>query len=261
MGSKGSGEVFLRTIDPESIHLEKYLTDTKELIDVLRERFDQEKIYLLGHSWGSALGLLTAHRHPELLKAYISVSQIVHTAKGQELSYHFTLQRARERNIPEAIAELEKIKAPIQGNYTNPEDVHVQRKWLLALGGERYGKTGYTDIALEILLSREYSAMDILKYLKGMELSFRMMESIGKMNFFLDVKAIAVPVFFIAGKDDFNTPTPLIKEYAQRLAGPHISYKEFEKSSHSPMYEQPEEFNNYLIEIKERVEKPLEAQK
>lgn len=36
------------------------------LATYLRERFDEPKIYVLGESWGSILGVLAVQRQPEL---------------------------------------------------------------------------------------------------------------------------------------------------------------------------------------------------
>ncbi len=70
---RGAGKTYTKSTNPEDLKIEKYLSDTYELIKYLCNRFDKEKVFLLGHSWGSYLGITTAHLHPELLHAYIGI--------------------------------------------------------------------------------------------------------------------------------------------------------------------------------------------
>ena len=68
---RGAGKSYSKNTNPANLTIEHYLSDTHELIRYLCERFGKEKVFLLGHSWGSYLGIMTTHRHPELLHAYI----------------------------------------------------------------------------------------------------------------------------------------------------------------------------------------------
>ncbi|MBN1271630.1 MAG: alpha/beta fold hydrolase [Candidatus Aminicenantes bacterium] len=75
---------------------EQYLSDTRELILMLRNRFSKDRIYLLGHSWGSILGFYTAFRHPEYLHAYIGMGQVANSQEGKTISYRYTFEKANE---------------------------------------------------------------------------------------------------------------------------------------------------------------------
>ena len=47
--------------------VDQFVADTLAVTDYLRDRFGRNKIYLLGHSWGSFIGIQAAQRAPERL--------------------------------------------------------------------------------------------------------------------------------------------------------------------------------------------------
>ncbi|HEX6210790.1 MAG TPA: alpha/beta fold hydrolase, partial [Methylomirabilota bacterium] len=68
---RGTGASY-GAIDPtEALTLDQAVADTIQLSTLLAERFDEERIYLLGESWGSTLGVLAVQERPDLFHAYI----------------------------------------------------------------------------------------------------------------------------------------------------------------------------------------------
>ena len=72
---RGAGKSFSWKIPKETMTIEQFISDLQVLIELLRKRFNKEKIYLMGHSWGSVFGTYTVQRYPELFYAYIGVGQ------------------------------------------------------------------------------------------------------------------------------------------------------------------------------------------
>jgi pimeloyl-ACP methyl ester carboxylesterase len=99
-------------IPKETMTIEQFLSDTHELIRYLKARFSKDRLFLIGHSWGSILGLYTAYRHPDDLYAYIGMGQVVNMEESELISYHYTLERAREADDSDAIEILTKIGPP-----------------------------------------------------------------------------------------------------------------------------------------------------
>jgi pimeloyl-ACP methyl ester carboxylesterase len=54
----------------DTVTVEKLTDDALEITDYLRRRFRKDKIYLMGHSGGTFIGVLTAARAPERYHAY-----------------------------------------------------------------------------------------------------------------------------------------------------------------------------------------------
>ena len=94
---RGAGKSYSKDIPVESMNLEIYFR-YKELSEILAKRFKKEKIFLMGHSWGSFLGILTAYEHPELFHAYLGVGQVCHQYKSEQISYEWVKEQARKFN-------------------------------------------------------------------------------------------------------------------------------------------------------------------
>jgi hypothetical protein len=60
----GAGKSF-DAVDRSTLTPERYITDGLSLVSYLRERFDEDKVYVLGESWGSALGIWMVQREPQ----------------------------------------------------------------------------------------------------------------------------------------------------------------------------------------------------
>jgi pimeloyl-ACP methyl ester carboxylesterase len=54
---RGAGMSYSADIDPSTMTLEQLVSDAAELSNYLRNTFDQDKIFLIGHSWGTFLGM------------------------------------------------------------------------------------------------------------------------------------------------------------------------------------------------------------
>jgi pimeloyl-ACP methyl ester carboxylesterase len=85
------------------------ITDTEEMAAWARKEFGKEKIFVLGHSWGSFLGLQLAERHPEWLYAYIGVCQLIDGPESERRGWRFAMDAARREGNVEAVRELEAI--------------------------------------------------------------------------------------------------------------------------------------------------------
>lgn len=72
---RGAGKSYSGRIPAATMSVRQEISDTRELVDVLRQRFHKQKVYLVGFSYGSYLGMLAAQRFPELFHAYVGVGQ------------------------------------------------------------------------------------------------------------------------------------------------------------------------------------------
>jgi hypothetical protein len=73
---RGSGLSYSADIPPETMNLEQMISDTLAVTNYLRQRFGKDKIYLMGHSGGTFIGIQAAAQAPELYYAYIGVAQM-----------------------------------------------------------------------------------------------------------------------------------------------------------------------------------------
>ncbi|WP_350286779.1 alpha/beta hydrolase [uncultured Croceitalea sp.] len=254
---RNAGKSYDKKLPKEEIQVNKYLKDIDSLTDYLKGRFKVKKIFLVGHSWGARLGMYAIKRHPENYMAYIGIGQEVAAYQAELLSYRYTLKKAQEAKNTKAIEELKEIGEPQSGDYrqmykTGFWGLVKQKEWLLKLGGERYDRTNYRDWMFSIWFSREYSFFDVIKYGKASGFSAGNIindPDFNNFNFLNQIPKVEVPVFFISGKYDYNTPWTLVKKYHDRLNAPYKEFIVFDKSGHSPIFEEPERFNKEIIRI------------
>ena len=250
---RGSGKSFRSGIPADSMHLERFIEDTHELAEVLKRRFNVPKIYLVGNSWGAALGALTAHRYPESFYAFVSTGQLVNTARAEGAAYTFTLTTAKETGNKEATRELTEIGPP-------PWDYQVvnkHRKWIRRFGGtiyaekEQEGSTSsfLSEFVGKMLLSPEYTLVEIVENCSDPNFAIRhLWDEVANINLFVQVPKLEVPTYFIAGKHDKNTPPELIEEYYDYLdapAGKKLIW--FDNAAHMPEFEDIDEFYSVMV--------------
>ncbi|MDX8365860.1 alpha/beta hydrolase [Cytobacillus sp. IB215665] len=238
---RGAGKSYSKEVQIDSLNISQFLSDVHELVVLLLQRFNQQKLYLVGHSWGSLLGSIFVKRHPELIHAYIGVGQFVNMVKNEEISYRFTLEKANKTKNNKAKKQLEKIGYP---PYNKMTDIVIQRKWLDKFGGAVYGSTQMKSIRKSVSY-REYSIIDWLRFMRHNKFSFsnsKLWDELMAMDLVSEVDEMKVPVYICVGRYDYTTPFELAEEYYEHLKAPKKELVWFEKSAHSPNFEEPDKF-------------------
>jgi pimeloyl-ACP methyl ester carboxylesterase len=243
---RGAGKSCSGRVPPASLNLEQILADTHELALWLRERFGQTRIYLLGHSWGSILGVLTVKRHPDLFHAYVGLGQVVDLLRNEEVSLRFVLERALEEGNEEALSELAALRPP----YPDLESLMTQRRWLRHYHGDQLEGGAIAEFAKGLLLAPEYTLREELGFVGCVFDSLEhIWHEIQRIDLLELAPRLAVPVYFFTGRHDYNTPFELAEEYFEVLEAPHKEIVWFERSAHMACMEEPERFQDELIRV------------
>jgi pimeloyl-ACP methyl ester carboxylesterase len=232
--------------DFAAITRERIVADAIELAEQLRARFGNGgKILLLGHSWGSVVGALAAQQRPDLFAAYVGVGQVVNGRRNEELSLEFVQGEARRRGDAEALAELEPLHVP----YATVDALVTQRRWLGRYRGSIYNTERAKGVLPAALLGREYTLATRLSFMPCFRRSLeRLWAGLDGFDAISQIPRLDVPVYFFVGRHDWNTPFPLVEEWAARLVAPHVEIVWFDEAGHVPPIETPEEFQRALIE-------------
>ena len=240
---RGAGKTFsAANRQPDaSISIGRMQADAEQLIEWLRATYGKKKVFVMGHSWGSILGLKVAQHHPEWLYAYIGVGQVVNSRRNEVVGYRQTLARAEEMGNEQAIRELQAIAPYPEADLAKliPK-VYVERKWNAALGGMSYGQTD--DLGGQLrALSPDYTDYDVESARLG-ELSSQQQlapELIGVD--FDNVTEFKCPVVFFAGMHDRTTPESIVEEYYSRIHAPGKQLFKIKRASHYVVNEAPGE--------------------
>jgi pimeloyl-ACP methyl ester carboxylesterase len=200
---------------------------------------------LLGHSWGSVVGALAVQRRPDLYHAYIGLGQVVNGRRNEELSYEWVLNEARMRGDEDALAELAAIQPP----YETTEELVVQRKWLNAYDGSFYAIDRAPRLLPSLLFGREYTLATRLAWLDCFTASLdALWGSLDDVDLRMQIPRFEVPVLFFMGRHDWNTPSPLVEEWAETLDAPTVEIVWFEDAGHMIPLESTADFQRELIE-------------
>lgn len=239
---RGAGKSYYDFKNSE-ITIDMFLEDIYKLSKLLTERFNQEKLYILGHSWGSVLGLKFIQKHPEIVIKYIGCGQVVNMKKSCKAAYDFALTHAdiKTKEI------LNKIDCSYDGDNWLKDLLYVTKQ-VVKHRGSLYGKTNYNSLVYPFLFSKYYSIPDLYRRQMGSLRSIKYLwQELMEVNFENQVK-YKVPVIFIEGEHDRHVSSELVKNYFDTIETDKHFYL-FEKSCHFPQWSENEKFNNLLIDL------------
>jgi len=251
---RGTGKSFNKNIADSTYKIAQFIDDGYELSKYLIKRFNKEKIFILGHSWGTIISVKLVINHPELYYAYIGIGQEVNVKKGEELSYKYALSKANESNNKKAIKELQQINIPfyltIDNNKNWYKQLKTERKWLTYFGGVLHNQKDYSQFTKIYLKASEYSLFDMIKFARGSVISLnKLWPEIMKVNLLNEYTDFKIPVYLFQGKFDYNNPTELVYEYYNKITAPKKELLIFDESAHNPNFEENLKFNNKIVEI------------
>ena len=217
---------------------EQLVADTVELTNVLRARFHQDRIYLVGHSWGTYLGMLVIARHPELYHAYVGIGQLARSSPIAGIQDEYIRQTARRMGDQDAVKELEEKGAG------------VRETLLFKFGGEIHKAKSFAPLLLTGLAAPEYSLRDARNIPKGVSLYSRNFVYNSISGELMDViTQVDIPVYFFTGRYDYTDPFVLTEQYFSRITAPEKRIVWFEESAHFPFYEEPAAFARQMRNV------------
>lgn len=129
---RGEGKTFVRSgksVGP-TMTIDHMTADGIEVAQFLSRRLHQRRIVLLGHSWGSILGIHMIRRRPDLFSVYVGTGQVVQLERDAEAAYPLLIQRAKDLHNTLAEKQLEDVGPP---PYPDSPKKWVWVKWANAL--------------------------------------------------------------------------------------------------------------------------------
>lgn len=249
----GSGKSF-GAVDQDDLSKERYIEDAHALTKYLKDYFNEEKIFVMGQSWGTALSLWLAERYPEDYYGIINSGQMVDFLKTEMICYEKALTLAKERKDEKTVTQLEEQGAP---PYYDDKMVMKASKYLMYLSKEMSRNVeihgpGYSTIS--DLMSREYGIIDKVNYFRGMLSTFnRVYQQLYDVTLIQDVPKVDVPVYILHGTHDLNAPTELVEEYYQLLEAPEKELIWFDHSGHTPWRSETDRFVDEVRKIKDYI--------
>ncbi len=239
---RGAGLSYGPRIPASTMIVEQFVVDTIGVTEYLRHRFSREKIYLMGHSWGSLLGIQAAERAPDLYHAYIGVAQIAHQAKSEQLAYDYLLEEYLRRGDSRMVRKLRA--SPVTGEIPLPASymaIRDKAMHQLGVGTTRDMTSVFAGIFLPSWRFDDYTVKEKLNLWRGRLFSrrFGLWDQMSATDLTKQVTRLEIPAFFLHGLHDWTVSYTLTKSYIERLDAPAKGFYTFENSAHSPVFEEP----------------------
>lgn len=228
---------------------ERMIADVEEMVTWLRKDLGKDKIFLLGHSYGSYLGLEVARKHPQWLHAYIGVGQAADMLESERRGWRSTLALAERDGNAQAVREL-KALAPYAapGHPPTIEQIYAQRKWLQHYGGTMaYRQDNRADSGLA-KLSPDYSDDEARAIWKGNDFATPILLPQLMSEDLSTIKTLDCPLILLLGRHDTNVNSDVGAEWFAQVRAPQKSLVWFEHSAHMPMTEEPGKFLLALVQ-------------
>lgn len=240
-------------IQPEGMTAEQFVADTIEVTRYLLNRFGQEKIYLMGHSWGSYIGVQAAAQAPELYYAYIGMGQVSYQIQSEQLAYEYALAYYRQNGDQRMVRKLEAAppttSVPLPAAYEALRDEYMHTA---GIGTTREMKSVITGIFLPSWQFREYTLTEKVNLWRGKVYSrsrdFGLWDTMQATDLTQQVAKLSIPVYFFHGRYDYTCAYPLARTFFDELQAPLKGFYTFEHSAHSPLFEEPEKALRILLE-------------
>jgi proline iminopeptidase len=244
---RGAGKSY-DELDPAStLTLDSYVDDTLAVTDYLRDRFDQDKIYVLGQSWGSTLAVLAVQAAPEKYAAMIGAGQMVSQLATDRIFYDDTRAWAVENGNDGLVDKLDEIGPPPYDRMLNYETAlsYEHEVYPYDHTGNSEGEGGFS----ENFLVREYALIDQVHLLGAFMDTFSVLyPQLQDIDFRTTATEFVVPVYFVQGAHEADGRADVFAEWYPDVRAPVKDMVVFETSGHRPLFEQPDEFVDYMVD-------------
>jgi pimeloyl-ACP methyl ester carboxylesterase len=241
---RGSGISYSPRMARGTITLEQLISDTLELTNTLRRRFGQDKIYLMGHSGGTFVGIQAAARAPELYHAYIGVAQMSNQLESELLTYQYMLEQFRRNGRADMVRKLEAAPVTRTGGMPRAYSASLRDIAMHDLGiGTMHGmRSIVTGLLLpSFLRNPEYTLAEKIntwraKAAAGVSV---LLDQLLATDLAVQLPEVALPVYFFEGVYDGTCAYPVARDYFETLRAPLKGFYTFGNSAHCPIFEEP----------------------
>ncbi len=245
---RGTGKSYDALEPAATLTLDQMVSDTLAVTNYLRERFDRDKIYLVGSSWGTIIGTLAVQRSPELYAAYVGTGQMVDPFATDKLLYAESIADADARGDHGTADTLRSMGPPPYDNTLDyPVAIASNPKWLNFDHGADYQASSEYPASLFV---SEYTLIEQLRGMAAIAETFHVLyPQLADTDFRTQVPVLDVPVYVIEGRHEAAGRETLAKKWFQGLSAPSKEYVYFDHSGHTPPYDEPGRFADLMGKV------------
>lgn len=243
----GAGKSF-HAVPRSELNPERYVADGIALVEHLRQRFDEEKVYVLGESWGTVVGVWMVQRNPEYFHAFIGTGQMVAFLEADLICYDFVLDIMQQQGNLEKLEQLKQQGPP---PYYGKGVALKESAFLIETYNYMNADPNIYDDGFNTfqdLAGSEYGLYDKLNWFRGALVTIDIVyPQLWDVDFREQATQLEVPVYFLIGRHDVNAPTILTEQYYEILDAPYKEWIWFEHSGHNPWVTESDTFVDVVV--------------
>lgn len=250
---RGSGRSYAAGLEKEALTTEQICLDAIELTEYLKKEFQVDKIYLVGHSYGTYVGMKCIQMQPDDFYAYVGIGQIGNQQENEKKLIAFVKEMAKKDGNQKALDEISLLGELPYNQKDFGSKISTVRKWTTYYGGLIYGQKNINRLITESVLRPEYNLKDLLYFLKGEELYYTNTEAdrvrweLFQANLHEEIPSVEVPIYFVQGENDFTTSLEACEAYYNEVEAPYKELLPIAECAHNPIVEKTDEVSNILI--------------
>jgi proline iminopeptidase len=229
-----------------TLSFERSVADTIEVTEYLLDRFDDDRLYLVGNSWGTFLGVRAAEARPDLYAAFVGTGQMVDAVETDQMFYDDALAHA-DATGDAALSETLRANGP------PPYDDLLD---MAPLASSEHQWNDYSDIdgfpgrrePTDNLFVTEYSLMDQVRSMANLlDTYVALYPELYDVDL-RDTTSLDVPVYLVQGEHEARGRAVLAEAWFDRLDAPDKDLFTFERSGHRPWVQEPERFAEVMTD-------------
>jgi len=239
----------------KSLLVEDFVQDVLELSDHLLKQYNQDKLYLLGHSWGGFIGALSVQKRPELFHAFIAASPHVNSTENDTIGYHMILEGAKKRGDLKTVKELEDLGPPPyetideEGVAIGDGDAYYAVLSRLYSYSPKAPSDGYFR-SEKMFLAPEHSLMSRINLIRGLLQGVKeVYPQIRDRSLEVEVKELQCPLYVINGRYDMSCVASITERWFDSVSAPKKQMMYLEDSGHNGVYTEAAKFMQFMEEV------------
>ncbi|WBB70287.1 alpha/beta hydrolase [Micromonospora sp. WMMD812] len=227
-----------------SFTLDSEVADVLAVVEHLRARFRQEKVYLVAHSGGSLVGVTAVQRRPELFRAYVGVGQAVDLREADRRQHADTIAWARRTGRADLADRLTALGPPPYDRMYDYEPLLANEAGAFDYDRPGAGTSGIVDVPEYGLLEKVHA---LVGPLDGFDALYPTVQDVDLRR---QVRQLQVPVWLVDGAHEVPGRLALLREWYDLLEAPRKERVVLDGAGHRSLFERPGPFTDLLARVR-----------
>ena len=160
---RASGKSYHFFEDYSNLSSDLLVEDLLAMTDYVSKRLGKEKVILIGHSYGTYIGMQAANKAPEKYEAYIGIGQMSDTVESEMDSLNYVIEQAQNAGNADEVSYLKGLTEKIKNG-----DTYTPRNYVAKYGGTSRLIENPDGDNIGMLFSNEYNLLDVIRYNVGL---------------------------------------------------------------------------------------------